>query len=117
MHFILDKYLNHIGPIKAKKMFGAIGVWYQNAMFAVIASNKAYFRVDEYNRKDFKDCDPLTYESRGKIIELPYLELPKEILDSKELEKWALKATQAALRAKLKSTRRKRKNEHDHKEN
>lgn len=108
----IKELLAPMGNIRVKAMFGAFGVWYNQAMIALIADERLFLRVDEYNKKDFSHQDALTYESRGKVITLPYIEIPAHILKGPHREAWILKAYQAALRAQAKK-RPKRKPQED----
>ena len=103
LDYILSNLEPH-GPIKARAMFGGYGIYYGDVMFALIAENVLYFRVDEQNRPDYLEHDskPFVYSMGQKTVSLPYLELPEEILNnSEELSYWIKKAKDAAMRNKV----------------
>ena len=100
LDYILTKLEPH-GPIKARAMFGGYGIYYDTAMFACIVETVLYFRVDELNRPDYApyQAKPFIYSGGPRIITLPYLELPQEILDNpEELPEWIAKSTEATIR-------------------
>lgn len=100
--YILKKLQPH-GPITARAMFGGYGIYWDKIIFASIYANTLYFRADEYTINDFApyNARPFVYEGTGKTLVLPYLTLPKEILENHtELPIWIQKAYQASLRHK-----------------
>ena len=52
LSFIIDQ-LSNFGHIDTKKMFGGIGFFREETMFAMIGNNAFRLRVDETNRSDF----------------------------------------------------------------
>lgn len=72
-------------------------------MFALIADETVYFKVDEGNRGDFEawKMPPFTYDGKGKPITLSYYEIPPPIWeDGSELQHWVERAHAAGKRAK-----------------
>jgi DNA transformation protein len=70
-------------------------------MFALVADDALYLKVDDRNRPDFEAAGmtPFSYERRGKTATLKsYYEAPPELPDDAEdLSAWASKAFGAAL--------------------
>jgi DNA transformation protein and related proteins len=103
-HDYIMPILGQTLPITSRAMFGGYGLYYQGYMFACIVDNVLYFRVDEMNKKDFVPFQsvPFSYAYKsGKVITLPYLSLPEEILDDQQkCTQWILKAFEAAKRGK-----------------
>jgi DNA transformation protein len=91
------------GGVSARKMFGGHGLYRQGVMFALIADDVLYFKVDDQNRAEFKAASmgPFTYEGKSKPVEMSYYESPSELFDDGEaMIAWARRAFAAALRAK-----------------
>ena len=107
----LTDLLAPLGPVQGRFMFGGWGLYLEGVMFALIAGDELYLRSDEITRGDF--------ETRGlgpfrpwpdKPMTMPYHPLPPEVLDdADEINAWARRAYEAALRArKAKKSGRKR---------
>jgi DNA transformation protein len=106
--FVLDQ-LAALGNVKARSMFGGVGIYSETLMFALIADDQLYFRIDEQTRARFAAAGqtPFTYDGRGKtagrVIEMPYYSVSLEVLeDPTEAVDWARDAVAAAERAKRK---------------
>ena len=87
-------YLEHIldaltlcDNIRAKRMFGGYGIYQNSIIFAIIAENELYFKVDESNIDLYKDLnsEPFTFLARGKTISMSYWKVPDEILEDRAL--------------------------------
>ena len=105
-----SEFLNHIldllqplGDITARGMFGGWGIYHSGKMFALVAFETLYVKVDEQTRREFGTLGlvPFTYESSGgKRTVMAYYTVPSEALDSSPLlYQWAEKGIAAAQRA------------------
>jgi DNA transformation protein len=84
-------------------MFGGAGIYRDGVMFALVAGDDIYLKVDDATRERFReaDCRCFVYEKNGKAVEMSYWSLPDEALDEPDLLKvWADLAWQAALRSR-----------------
>jgi DNA transformation protein len=100
------------GPVTAKRMFGGHGLYRDGLMFALIADEQLYFKVDDENRAAFEQADsrPFEYVMRGKPMRMSYWLAPDGCLESPpEMAEWSRSGFAAALRAQHKETSRKRK--------
>ena len=102
VHFVVE-HLQSLGPVVAKRMFGGHGLFLHDVMFALIAWDTLYLKVDEVNRPayDERGLGPFSYVGQqGRTATMSYHEAPPEIMDDKEvLRSWASQAHAAALRA------------------
>ena len=106
---ILD-LLEPLGTISIKRMFGGGGVYWGASMFALIADEVLYLKVDDETKAAFLDagCEPFTYEKSGKPVALSYLTVPDDAAeDIDALRPWAHMALAAANRAQAKKKPRK----------
>ena len=95
--------LQPLGPVSARRMFGGHGIYLDGVMFALIASDQLYLKVDDGNRAAYEAAglEPFTYSGKGKPIRRSYHEAPGEGLDDPEvLCAWAREAYAAALRTR-----------------
>ncbi len=116
-----SEFLNHLidllqplGDFTARSMFGGWGIYRGGKMFALVAFETFYVKVDEQSRPEFETLGlaPFTYESSGgKRAVMAYYTVPTEALDSSPLLcQWAEKGIAAAQRAasSKKGTRKKK---------
>lgn len=97
----LRDQLQGFGPFDVRRMFGGAGLFRDGLMFALVADDALYFKVDDRNRPDFEAAGmtPFSYERKGKTAALKsYYEAPPELPDdADDLAVWAGKAFDAAL--------------------
>lgn len=101
--------LNQVAPVTARAMFGGYGLYAEGVMFALIAYDRLYFKVDAGNLADYEaaGCSPFVYEGKGKPIRMSYYVLPTEVWeDTAQLADWVAASRAAAQRAKAKTNPR-----------
>ena len=99
----LHEVFQDFGAISVRKMFGGYGIYHDGLMFALVADDTLYLKVDDSTKQQFidKDLSPFEYHKSGKIILMPYYLAPEEIYDDPdEAVYWARLAFQAALNSK-----------------
>ena len=92
-----------VGRVVARRMFGGYGLYCEGTMFALIADDVLYLKVDEANRGEFEraGATPFVYEAKGRRTVMSYLSAPDQVLESREhAAPWARSAYAAALRAR-----------------
>ena len=106
-HPLLDRALpalQGVGEARSRAMFGGFGLYLDDVIVGLIAWDRLFFRVDDRNRPDYQHAGsaPFTYEGRGgKPIEMPYWEVPADVLAEPErLCGWAAKARAASVAAR-----------------
>ena len=102
VEFVLEN-LQPLRGVSARRMFGGWGIYKDGVMFALIAYDQLYLKVDDGNRAAYEDAalPHFTYTDKGKPIRMPYCEAPSEGFDDPEiLCAWAREAFAAALRTK-----------------
>ena len=102
VEFVLES-LQPLRGVSARRMFGGWGIYKDGVMFALIAYDQLYLKVDDGNRQAYEDAGlpHFTYTDKGKSIRMPYREAPSEGFDDPEvLCAWAREAYAAALRAR-----------------
>jgi len=108
--FVLDQLGRAVPGIRARSMFGGVGIYAGELFFALLANDTLYLKVDDSNRPDF--------EARGMGPFLPYgderdkmqyYEMPADLLDDPEaLRPWTEKSIAVAARKKKGKKTRKR---------
>jgi DNA transformation protein len=109
--------LVQVGPpfdthARLRRMFGGHGIFCDGVMFALIADDVLYLKIDDETKPDFAAAgsEPFLYEKAGKQVALSYMTLPDAADgDIDALELWAHKALAAALRAQARKPAKTRK--------
>jgi DNA transformation protein len=108
--FALEQLQRTIAGVRARNMFGGVGIYAGGLFFALIADDTLYFKVDESTRADFeaRAMGPFRpYGEDGEVMQ--YYQVPEELLEDPEaLRPWAERAIGVARRAKDRRARRTR---------
>lgn len=92
-----------IGGVVFKKMFGGWGAFEGGSMFALVAYDTLYFKVDERTAPDFeaRGLERFAYETKdGRRTTMSYARAPEEVFDDPDaFLDWARAAIGAAHRA------------------
>lgn len=91
------------GPesLRVRGMFGGFGVFLGDTMFALIADDVLYFKIDDQTLADFEaaGAQPFTYTRGGKTRQMSYYTAPDgAVEDTETLYPWAERAIGAAKR-------------------
>lgn len=108
----LSDLLGGLGGVTVRRMFGGSGVFCDGLMFAIVADDVLFLKVDDGNRAAFEaeGLGPLTYEAKGRTVVLPYWQVPERLFDEPdEMLAWARAALLAARRSAAKKPKAKRK--------
>jgi DNA transformation protein len=101
------------GPASAKRMFGGAGLFREGLMFALVADDVLYFKVDDETTAAYEaeGLAPFTYlTSTGEKRLTSYRNAPARCLDDPdEMAYWAHKAFTAATHADAAKPKSKRK--------
>lgn len=108
---VLDQLSRAMPRIRARPMFGGVGIYSGEIFFALIADDRVYFKVDESTRPDFESRGMGPFRPFGDDGgTMKYFELPEDLLEDPDaLRPWAEKAVAIARQKKTRrpSARRK----------
>ena len=102
----LEDLFAPLGGVRFRRMFSGLGIYRDGVMFALVANDVLYFKVDDTTRGAFEDegCAPFRYEARGKSVTMSYWRLPERLFDEpEEFRDWAMAAVGVAERAKART--------------
>ena len=108
--FVLDQLRRVLPGVRAKRMFGGVGLYADELFFALIDDDVLYLKVDDETRPDFerRGLGPFQPFGEGSAT-MQYYQLPEDLLEDPEaLRPWAESAVAVARRAKQKRGARKR---------
>ena len=92
-----------VGPVRARRMFGAAGLYAGEVMFALVADDVIYLKADDALAAELEalGCGPFVVTTGDKPPQvMRYRRLPDAALDDPEAARaWGLRALDAALRA------------------
>ncbi|MFL5606285.1 MAG: TfoX/Sxy family protein [Gemmatimonadaceae bacterium] len=104
---VVDQLSSVLPSVRARSMFGGVGIYSGDLFFALIAEDAVYFKVDASSRPDFvaRGMEPFRpFGDEGGAMQ--YYQLPEDILEDLEaLRPWAEKALAVARQKKSKRNR------------
>ncbi len=97
---VSDEFVDYVveqlsgwGEVSVRRMFGGAGLYREGTMFAVLAEDAAYLKVDDSNREDFVRAGSAPFEPYPEKIKTTirtYYEIPGDVLENPdELARWA----------------------------
>ena len=98
--FVVDQLSRVAQRVRARRMFGGVGIYAGNVFFALIADDTLYFKVDDSTRAEFEARQMGAFQPYGPSGEvMQYYQVPDGLLEDVEaLRPWAEKALAAAAR-------------------
>jgi DNA transformation protein len=103
VEYVIEQ-LSGWGEVSVRRMFGGAGLYRRGIMFAVIADDVAYLKVDDSNRDDFVRAGSAPFEPYPDKIRTTirtYYEIPADVLENPaELAQWAERSWIVARRRK-----------------
>lgn len=102
-------FVQHVADLMAwwavvtpRAMFGGYGIAREGRMFALVAEDTLYLKVDAHTQAQFAatGSQPFVYAGKGKSITMSYWRAPDDCLESPPaMRAWCALAWDAALRA------------------
>ena len=101
--FVLDQ-LDGVDGLRARAMFGGVGLYCRGVFFGIIARDELYLKADDTNRPDYEAAGMhpfMPYPGRAGKKKRKYYAVPMDVLENTfELAAWARKAVAAARRSR-----------------
>jgi DNA transformation protein and related proteins len=103
--FILEQLGRSVQGIRARSMFGGVGIYGGELFFGLIDDDVLYFKVDDSTRPDYEARGMDPFRPFGEEDEvMRYYRVPDDLLeDAEALGEWAEKAIMVARRARGKA--------------
>lgn len=105
----LLEQLGRVRPVRAKRMFGGLGLYAEEVFFGVVDNDTTFFRTGDSNRGDYESRGMKPFRPMGPDTKpMAYHEVPADVLEDVELLRdWVTKAVLEAAAAKSRPARRK----------
>lgn len=102
--------LERVHPVRARSMFGGVGLYHADLFFALLDDDNLYFKVDDSNRGDFETLGMGPFRPFGNDAHvMQYYEVPADVLENADtLRIWMDKAIAVAAAARPQKTPRSR---------
>jgi DNA transformation protein len=105
--FVLEQLARVRRDIRARNMFGGVGIYAGDLFFALVDDDLVYFKVDDKTRAGFeaRGMGPFMPAGAGGEV-MQYYQLPDEVLeDPEKLGPWVEDAIDVARRRKSRNRR------------
>jgi len=95
--FVLDQ-LGGLPQLRARAMFGGVGLYSGERFFGIVAADELFFKVDDSNRGAYEAAGSEPFRPvADRPVSMSYFRVPIEVLeDPSELTAWARAAIRAA---------------------
>jgi DNA transformation protein len=105
--FVLDQ-LGRLPQLRAKAMFGGVGLYSGDCFFGIVAADELFFKVHDGNRAEYEAAHSEPFRPvANRSVAMSYWRVPIEVLeDPSELATWARAAIRAAGSAAAKPGRK-----------
>ncbi len=106
--FVLEQLARVATGIRARRMFGGVGLYSNDLFFALMDDDALYLKTDATTRLDFEALGMGPFRPAGEHGEsMGYHQLPAEILeDAEALQRWVTAALSVARQARTRRSRR-----------
>ena len=110
--FVLDQ-LSGVDGLRAKAMFGGVGLYAEDVFFGILAADVLFFKVDDTNRREYERAGSSPFEPYAdRAMTMPYYNVPITVLeDPVLLGQWAVRAVAVAQTARTAKPTKTRKRE------
>jgi DNA transformation protein len=105
--FVLEQ-LARVDSLRARAMFGGVGLYANDVFFGILAADTLYLKVDDSNRGQYEaEGMPAFQPYADKPTTMSYYQVPARVLeDADELTAWARASVRVAARAIPRKARR-----------
>ena len=103
--FVLDQLAGMDG-LRARAMFGGVGLYAGDVFFGILAADVLFFKVGDTNRREYENAGSSPFKPYAdRPMTMPYYNVPIAVLeDAVALGEWAARAVAVARAAKSAKT-------------
>ena len=108
--FVLEQLNRAVPAVRARRMFGGVGLYAGDVFFALIYDDAVYFKTDAATQREFtaRGMEPFRpFGEEGGTMQ--YYQLPEDVLENPDLlRRWAEAAIEVGRRKPKRPSRRRR---------
>jgi len=106
--FILEQLSRVAVGVRARSMFGGVGIYSDDLFFALLDDDTTFFKVDDTNRPDFEARGMGPFRPMGPDGEvMQYYQVPEELLEDPDaLRPWVDRAVAVARNKRKRKARK-----------
>ena len=94
--FVLDQ-LSELPDVRAKSMFGGVGLYSGDVFFGIVAADVLYFKVGDANRAEYEQSNAAPFARYAGRPSMSYCAVPVSVLeDPRSLVQWAARSIEVA---------------------
>lgn len=99
--------LQAVKGLRAKAMFGGVGLYAGDVFFGLLARDMLYLKVDDSNRSQYEAAGMKPFKPYAdKPMVMPYFQVPVAVLeDASELTSWARQSVRVAANSVARKTK------------
>jgi DNA transformation protein len=99
--FVLDQ-LAGLDGLRARAMFGGVGLYVDDVFFGIVAADELFFKVNDTIRPEYEAAGSMPFKPYAdRAMTMPYYRVPLVVLeDAAMLGEWARRALVVAETAK-----------------
>ena len=99
---VVDRLQRVVSGLRARRMFGGVGLYSGELFFGIVAFDRLWFKVDDDNRPDYKSRSMQAFQPfADRPMSMSYFEVPADVWDdAAELRVWAMRSVAVARRVK-----------------
>ena len=104
----MTEQLAGVESIRARAMFGGVGLYADDVFFGILAADTLYLKVDDSNRGRYEAAGMTAFKPYSdKPMTMPYYQVPVDVIEDRdELAVWARASVRVAARATSRKARR-----------
>lgn len=105
--FVIEQ-LAGVKDVRARAMFGGVGLYAGEVFFGILAADTLYLKVDDSNRRQYEAAGMRPFKPYAdKAMTMPYYPVPASVIeDGDELAAWARASVRAAESARTRPRRK-----------
>ena len=105
--YVLDQ-LAGVSGLRARAMFGGVGLYADDIFFGILATDVLFLKVDHTNRREYERANSAPFKPYAdRAMMMPYYNVPIVVLeDAGTLVEWAARAVAVARTAKTVTPRK-----------
>jgi DNA transformation protein len=101
LDFVLDQLRPVVAGVRARRMFGGIGLYAGDLFFGIVDDDTLYLKVDDAIRGEFEARGMPPFRPYEGMTSMNYSQLPEDVLEDPEsLRAWTERSMEAARRGK-----------------